>query len=132
MPTNPRTILIIEDDESLLEAIDHEFRTRGFETRLARLASEALSLLEINPDIQVIWLDHYLLGKVNGLDFVAQIKNHPSWRNIPVFVVSNSSGAESVRSYLRLGVNQYYTKADYDLTQIVADIEHELESKSHQ
>lgn len=126
-----KTALIIEDDESLLEAIEHEFTSRGFRTLRARSVPEALTSLETADRVDVIWLDHYLLGKSDGIDFVARIKNGDKWNTIPIFVVSNSSGSEHVRSYLGLGVNQYYTKADYDLSQIVVDIENELSHTSH-
>lgn len=129
MPEQQKTILIIEDDESLLEAIEHEFISRGFRALRARSVVEGLSILESISPIHVIWLDHYLLGKTNGLDFVAQVKNRDTWKQIPIFVVSNSSGSESIRSYIGLGVNQYYTKSDYDLEQIIQDIEHELSGK---
>lgn len=127
----PKTILIIEDDESLAEAIKHEFEVRGFQILLARNVSDALSFLEKGNSVDIVWLDHYLLGRANGLDFVARIKNHEEWKNIPIFVVSNSSSGESVRSYVGLGVSQYYTKSDYDLAEIISDIEKEIAQKKH-
>ena len=121
-----RTILIVEDDDSLLDAIEHEFTARGFTVLLAKDVDKAMLEVERKQSIHVIWLDHYLLGRANGLDFVARIKNHEQWKKIPIFVVSNNSGPSSIQSYIRLGVNQYYTKADYDLGQIVGDIERTL------
>ena len=80
--------------------------------------------------VDAIWLDHYLFGKGNGLDFVTTIKQEGSkWKNIPVFVVSNTATPEKVNSYLRLGVNKYYTKADHKLADIIGDIQEYLESK---
>lgn len=128
-----QTILILEDDQSLLEAVEHQLNMRGFATVPAKNVSEGLKELE-TKQIDVIWLDHYLLGKENGLDFVVKLKNHNDWQNIPIFVVSNSSGTQSIQSYMRLGINQYYTKADYDLAQIISDIEYALseEGKSEE
>lgn len=126
MTTEQKTILIMEDDESLMEAIDHQFTMEGFKVLTAKNVDEGLYKLENVDGVDVIWLDHYLLGKENGLDFVVKVKNHNEWRNVPIFVVSNSSGADSIQSYMRLGVNQYYTKADYDLGQIINDIKYAL------
>jgi len=90
----------------------------------ARSVKEALGFLEAQVKVNFIWLDHYLLGKENGLDFVAEIKKSGSkWKNIPVYVVSNTASPDKVRSYLQLGVEKYYTKADYRLDQIVKDLE---------
>jgi len=121
-----KRILIMEDDQSLLEAIDHQFTMKGFKVLSAKDVDEGLYKLENAGGVEVIWLDHYLLGKENGLDFVVKVKNHNEWRNIPIFVVSNSSGTDSIQSYMRLGIDQYYTKADYDLSQIIKDIEYAL------
>jgi len=122
----PKTVLIMEDDQSLLEAIEHRFVMNGFNTITAKNVDEGMYKLENEESVDVIWLDHYLLGKENGLDFVVKTKEHEEWKNIPIFVVSNSSGSQSIQSYMRLGVDQYYTKADYDLSQIIKDIEYSL------
>jgi len=55
-----------------------------------------------------------------------QLKNHPVWKNIPIFVVSNTASTTNIRSYIQLGVSNYYTKADYDITQIITDIKYLL------
>jgi len=123
-----KTILIMEDDQSLLDAIEHQFVENGFSVFAAKNVEEGLAKIEAVGTVDVIWLDHYLLGKENGLDFVITMKNHDEWKNIPIFVVSNSSGAQSIQSYMRLGVTQYYTKADYDLGQIIKDINYTLEN----
>jgi len=113
-----------------MEAVEHEFAMRGFNVLTASNVDEGLYKMESADGVDVIWLDHYLLGKENGLDFVVKLKNHEEWKSIPIFVVSNSSGSDSIQSYMRLGVNQYYTKADYDLGQIVRDIEYALANPS--
>ncbi len=125
-----KTMLIMEDDDSLLEAVEHQFVMEGFRVVVAKTVEDGLYKIEdADNKIDVIWLDHYLLGKKNGLDFVVKLKSNDEWKNIPIFVVSNSSGSESIQSYMRLGVSQYYTKADHDLIQIVKDIKYTLENK---
>lgn len=124
-----KSILIMEDDQSLLDAIEHQFTMSGFNVFAAKDVEEGLSKIEAVGTVDIIWLDHYLLGKKNGLDFVIRMKNHEEWKNIPIFVVSNSSGSQNIQSYMRLGVTQYYTKADYDLGQIISDINYTLENE---
>ena len=68
-------------------------------------------------------LDHYLPGEKTGLDFVAKLKAPKSkWKNIPIFIVSNTASSNNVRSYLRLGVSKYCVKSDNRLDKIVSDI----------
>ena len=116
-------ILVVEDERPLLEAIKTKLNISGFNTLSSRSVAEALSYLTTENNISVIWLDHYLLGQENGLDLVAQLKDEDSpWKDIPIFVVSNTASSDKVQSYIQLGVNQYYTKSDYRLDDIIADI----------
>ena len=119
-------ILVLEDERQLAKAVREAFTERGFETIIVPTVAEGIKQLENLKLVDVIWLDHYLLGTENGLDFVIQLKNHPEWKNIPIFVVSNTASTSNIRSYIQLGVTNYYTKADYDINQIIDDIKYAL------
>ncbi len=121
-----RTILVLEDERQLAKAVHEAFTERGFETIIVSTVEDGIRQLENLGRVDVIWLDHYLLGTGNGLDFVVQLKNHTQWQKIPIFVVSNTASSGNIRSYIQLGVNNYYTKADYDINQIINDIEYTL------
>lgn len=118
-----QTILVVEDNQTLLNAIQKKLRKNGFEVVVASTAQQAYDHLLKNSKINAIWLDHYLLGKEDGIDFVLKIKRNDSvWKNIPIFVVSNTVGPDKVEVYIRLGVVKYYTKAEILLDEIIADI----------
>ena len=117
-----KTILVVEDEKPLLEAVRIKLEKSGFAVVTARTAEQAYGLLEDIGKIDVIWLDHYLLGKENGLDLVIKLKSQEQYKNIPVFIVSNTASADKVRSYINLGVNKYYIKANYRLDNIISDI----------
>jgi len=117
-----KTILVVEDEKPLLEAIHIKLEKSGFSVVTARTAEQAYNLLEDSVKIDIIWLDHYLLGKENGLDLVVKIKNNEKYKTIPIFIVSNTASANKVKSYINLGVNKYYTKSNYRLDDIIADI----------
>lgn len=126
MQEQTRKILVLEDERQLAKAVREAFSERGFEPIVVSTVDDGIKQLENLGGVDVIWLDHYLLGSGNGLDFVVQVKNHPEWKNIPIFVVSNTASTTNVRSYLQLGVSNYYTKSDFDINQIVNDIEYAL------
>jgi len=126
-----KTVLVIEDERPLLEAIKAKLISSGFEVVTARTTEEGLNFLKDGVNIDVIWLDHYLLGSETGLDLVAILKKEESkWRNIPIFVVSNTASPEKVQSYMHLGVDKYYTKSDFRLDQIIGDIKQFLSTKN--
>ena len=120
-------ILILEDERQLAKAVREAFSARGFDPIVVSTVAEGFTEHKNLKTVDVIWLDHYLLGAGNGLDFVIELKNHPEWHTIPIFVVSNTSSSTNIRSYIQLGVSNYYTKADYDINQIINDIEYALE-----
>lgn len=128
--TAKHTVLVLEDERQLANAIREAFIVRGFDAIIVSSVSDGLAQLENQKRIDVIWLDHYLLGSGNGLDFVVQLKHHPEWASIPIFVVSNNESSTNIRSYIELGVNNYYTKADYDINQIINDIEYSLDRQT--
>lgn len=124
------TILVVEDDLPLQKAIRFKLDQAGFEVYCARNMEEALGALESDPQKEIIWLDHYLFGKEDGLDFLVKIKAKGSrWNKIPVFVVSNSVNHEKLSSYLELGAEKYFTKAEHPLAEIINDIVSVFEKK---
>jgi DNA-binding response OmpR family regulator len=125
-----KTILAVEDEVPLLKAIRDKLGRFNFDVVTARTVDQAIGILEDVKKIDAIWLDHYLLGTEDGLDFVAKIKNNEKWKNIPIFVISNTASTDKVSTYIRLGAQKFYTKSDYRLDQIIGDIKEYLEKKA--
>jgi DNA-binding response OmpR family regulator len=121
--TNQRTILVIEDERPLTKVIVDKLEHAGFDVLTARTVDQGLEYMEEVVTIDAVWLDHYLFGDKTGLDFVARLKSVDSkWREVPIFVVSNTASKDNLRSYIRLGVNKYSVKADHRLDDMTKDI----------
>jgi DNA-binding response OmpR family regulator len=123
---NKKRILVLEDERTLAKAVRDALTTRGFEVALVNNITDGLNQMKNLGRVDAIWLDHYLLGSGNGVDFVVELKGNKKWQNIPIFVVSNTASTTNIRSYIQLGVHNYYTKADYDINQIISDVEYAL------
>lgn len=124
------TILVVEDERPLLDAIKLKLENNSIEAVTARSVDQALSYLEDLPKIDAIWHDHYLLGNKSGLELVAAIKADDSrWRHIPIFVVSNTASNEKVSAYMQFGVEKYFVKANYRLDMIIDEIKEVLRRK---
>lgn len=115
-------VLVVEDEIPLQKAIRVKLEKNNFSVVTARTVKHAFAQLESEEKIDLIWLDHYLLGKDNGLDFLIQVKDGVRFKDIPVFVVSNTATPEKLSSYIKFGAEKYYTKSDYKLGQIIGDI----------
>jgi two-component system response regulator VicR len=124
---NNKIILVIEDEKPLLEAIDIKLKKNGFEVVTARTVEQGKSYVTDLNQVDAIWLDHYLMGKEDGLDFVAWCKKEGNkCRAVPIFVVSNTASPDKVASYMSLGINDYYIKANYRLDQIIEAISQKI------
>jgi CheY-like chemotaxis protein len=139
-----KTILVIEDERPLLDVVDAKLKKHGFGVITARSVDQvfnanlekngpgiisvktimqALDFLNDLEQVDAIWLDHNLLGKENGIDLIKKIKsNGGKWKKIPIFVVSNSEGAKTIKSYVDLGISKYYVKSNHRLDEIIKDI----------
>lgn len=118
-----QTILVVEDERPLQEAIKNKLTVVGFEVVTASTIEQSINYLKDLEKVDAIWLDHYLFGKETGLDLVAVIKAEDSkWKDVPIFVVSNTASDEKIKSYMKLGVNKYFIKANVRLDEVVSEI----------
>jgi DNA-binding response OmpR family regulator len=125
MSEKRKTILVIEDERPLVKVIETKLEKSGFDVVTARTVKQGLH------DIDAVWLDHYLLGEETGIDFVKEMKGRESkWRELPIFVVSNTASSTNVQTYMRLGVTNYSVKADHRLDQITSDLKSFLENQN--
>ncbi|MGA1241003.1 MAG: response regulator, partial [Ilumatobacteraceae bacterium] len=82
------TILVIDDEESFIEALQVGLKREGFRVEVARDGSEALTVFDtVKPD--AVLLD-VMLPKVSGTDVCREIRKKSS---VPIIMVS-AKGAE--------------------------------------
>jgi CheY-like chemotaxis protein len=116
------TIMVVEDETLLLQAITKKLKLSGMDVLSCASGQQAvdyLSSLDELPD--AVWLDYYLKD-MNGLAFMQQLKGNPKWLDIPVIVVSNSASPDKVSNMLALGAKKYILKAEYRLDEIIGMI----------
>lgn len=115
----PITIMVVEDEQLLLEAIGKKLKSKNINCILFSSAEKALDYLKTAPVLpSAIWLDYYL-QEMNGLTFMTTIRSNEKLNNIPVVVVSNSATDEKVNNMLALGVKKYLLKAEHRLEDII-------------
>jgi DNA-binding response OmpR family regulator len=116
------TVLVVEDEVLLLQAITKKLKLSGMDALSCSSGQQAIDYLESIDELpDVIWLDYYLKD-MNGLSFMQALKKNEKWAAIPVLVVSNSASPEKVHNMLALGAKKYILKAEYRLDEIIAMI----------
>jgi len=85
---------------------------------VARDGEEALAFIkkwEQGESLPVVILLDLKLPKVNGLEVLQAIKNHPDFKTIPVVILTTSAESADVRSAYQSGANSYIIKpVDFD------------------
>lgn len=116
------TILVLEDEKPLLAAIEAKLNKEGFNVESARTVTDGLKKLKKCDTVSAIWLDHYLLGKEDGIDFMSELRKDKNHDDVPVIMVSNTASSNKMRTYFMMGISKYYTKAEHSLEEIIGDI----------
>jgi len=114
-----KKVLLIEDDFDIQNIYSQKLSFSGYKVSVASNASEGLdSLNSVRPD--VILLDIMLPGKINGFDFLEQIKKDSNFKNIPVLVLTNIDSEKE--SAMKIGAVDYLIKANTDLNIILEKV----------
>jgi len=106
MPSPLANILIVDDEFSVRDSLEHWFRKDGYEVRGAGDAAEALDAME-STVFDVVLLDVRLPG-MDGISLLAQLRQR--WpRTIVVMITAFASVDTAVRA-LKLGAADFVTK----------------------
>ena len=85
--THAGSILIVEDDDDVREALAVYFELEGYSVVQAHDGAEALAALRTRTDICLILLDLFM-PVMNGFEFRAEQLRDPALAEVPVVVVS--------------------------------------------
>ena len=115
-----KTILVVEDEVPLRDAIKIKLAKEKINSLFASSAEEGLEFLKKNK-INLVWLDLLLPG-MGGFAFLEQIRKEPKWRHLPVVIVSVSASPEKIRQAFEHNVLDYLVKSQYQLGDIIKRI----------
>lgn len=128
MTDKKKTVLLIEDESALREAVKMKLEKKGIEVLVAETGEKGLSILqEKKPDL--VWLDILLPG-INGLEVLKRIREDEKTKNLPVIVVSVSGGQEKIKQAFVLNVIDYLVKSEYKIDDIIKKVIDILARKS--
>ena len=115
-PPKRISVLVVEDEESFIDALSIGLDREGFDVTIARDGHEALSLFAAS-DFDVILLD-LMLPRVSGLDVCRTIR---TTSDVPIIIVSAKGEEADMVLMLEIGADDYVTKP-YRLRELVARI----------
>jgi two-component system response regulator RegX3 len=114
MSTPTSTILVVEDEDSFVEALAVGLKREGFRVQVARDGAEALDMFDaVKPDL--VLLD-VMLPKVSGIDVCRELRRRSQ---VPIIMVTAKGGEIDTVVGLEVGADDYVTKP-YRLRELVA------------
>lgn len=110
------TILVAEDEESFIDALELGLSREGFGVEVARDGQEALNkFAQLSPDLILLDL---MLPRKSGIDVCREIR---AVSNIPIIMVTAKSTEIDTVVGLEVGADDYVTKP-YSMRELVARI----------
>ena len=104
----PRTLLVIEDDETMRGALKRIFESEGMHVKTAADGTQLSLVLDDNP-IDLIILD-IGLPWINGLELAKMLKEHEDLKHIPLVFVSGKTSEFDVKRGFAAGADDYIKK----------------------
>lgn len=107
-------VLLVEDEESYVEALQVGLKREGFRVEVARDGFEALDRFDlVRPDI--VLLD-VMLPRISGIDVCRQLRKRSQ---VPIIMVTAKSAEIDTVVGLEVGADDYVTKP-YRIRELVA------------
>lgn len=110
------TILVIDDDETILEIIQQSLKTNGFKTLTAQSGQEGLRIAAENKPDAII-LD-WMMPEMNGNEVLKTLKNDNALKDIPVMMLTAKDEINNISESLTLGAKEYIVKP-FDLENMI-------------
>jgi CheY-like chemotaxis protein len=91
MTDTRRTVLVIDDEESVRDVLSRFLTKAGYEVQIARDGQEALQIVHSKKAPDVIILDLIMAG-MSGFEVLSALRVVPEWSTIPVVVLTGTMG----------------------------------------
>ena len=103
-----RTILAIDDSNTNIVLLQAVLNGKGYKIETALSVKEAYNIMNRNmPDLILLDL---LMPRINGYDFLKEIKAGTKTKDIPVIVISALTDQENINKAMALGAHDFIKK----------------------
>jgi len=100
-------VLICEDEEIMLTALQYRLRKHGFEIVVAKDGKEALEMIQQDPP-NVLIAD-IMMPYMSGLELVEYVRQNLK-STLPIIIISALEQDDTVLEAFRCGVNDFIVK----------------------
>lgn len=112
------SILVVDDEETLCEALRFNLEAAGYVVDVAYSAEEALT--RDLRSYSLILLD-IMMGEISGIQMARILKNNKATASVPIIFCTAKDGEEEMVAGLDLGADDYITKP-YSIKNVLARV----------
>lgn len=119
-----KSVLIIDDEESLVNVLERKFTDEGITAYTAFNGRQGLDMaLEKHPDI--ILLD-IMMPEMDGFDVMRNLQEDEWGKTVPVILLTNSSSIDTVAKAVTSGMSEFLVKTDMRLDDVVNKVKERI------
>ncbi|CAN2189628.1 OmpR Response regulators consisting of a CheY-like receiver domain and a winged-helix DNA-binding domain [Candidatus Nanopelagicaceae bacterium] len=110
MSKDPRSILVVDDNEDIRNLLSLVLQKEGYEVFLAPNGSEALEIIK-NNRLDLILLD-VMMPELSGLEVLSNIRGNKNniISSIPVMMITAASTVSDIDAAIEIGASSYIIK----------------------
>ena len=101
-------LLIVDDNEISRDLLTRHLRRQGHDVTAAENGRQALEMIETHP-FDLVLLD-IMMPEMDGYQVLQHLKEHETWRDIPVIIISALEELDSVVRCVEMGAEDYLFK----------------------
>lgn len=125
MKKEKKFILVVEDDIYYSDLYREKISQSGYDVETALNGAEGMKIAR-NRKPDLIILD-ILMPKVDGFDFLREIKADKDLKNVKILVMTNLGQDNDKKQALELGANDYFVKSDLSINKLMDKINENLQ-----
>ncbi len=119
-----KKILIVEDERIVRNLVKKKLVAEGYEVELAVDGKDGLEKIEeVDPDLVLLDI---LMPRMNGIEFLEEIRKIEKFKKLPVIIVSNSGQPVEIDKARKLGVEEWIVKTEFDPREIIKKVNEQV------
>ncbi|OGF26467.1 hypothetical protein A2242_03535 [Candidatus Falkowbacteria bacterium RIFOXYA2_FULL_47_9] len=124
MPDDQKTVLIIEDEETLLDMYRLKFEVSGFAVLIAPTGEAGLEIMKTaRPDLILVDLvlgNKAAGGVLDGYEVIRRLKRNQETAHIKMCALTNYDQDKNVEDAYAAGADDYLVKSDLTPAELVS------------
>ncbi|MCZ6627869.1 MAG: fused response regulator/phosphatase [SAR324 cluster bacterium] len=117
-------LLVVDDDNDILRIVQFFLSKQKFKVHTANNGEEALAVLEVHPDIDLI-LSDVMMPKLNGLELLKKVRSNKRYSEIPMILISAEGETSQKVTGLNMGADDFITKP-FNFDELMARVRNHL------